>query len=858
MPEHLPVHATPPRVQYIATGDQAEFVYPFLVFHEGDVEVYLGDTLQESGFQVTGTGAEFGGTVRFDTSPPASTIVTLCRRLPVQRVTDFQESGALRAKVLNDELDYLTAALQQVDVDAQRSVRLHPADADARLTLPKKADRAGQTIAFDSNGDLITVAAGAVTAGGSGEPSWQSLDDVPAGTTNTHFTVTERAKLQSIDTGAEVNPPAVSAAERTAGTATELRSVSPSDISDMVRTHAPSPAVGSVFGRTGAVTATTGDYSLAQITETADAKIMTAAERTKLAGIDNAAQVNPPMVSAAEKTAATETAPRSFAPKDIKEIAEAHAGTGGGSGSTVYVSPADVGGGVAGDTPVAASSAAGLVPAGGSTGQALRKTSGGDYDYAWGDLPAAAGGLTAAYQSISDGSNSAVAAGAAAFRLRSADSALAITVAGGDATFGDNALFRIEPAGIAHDALSGVAATRHVDHALVAVNAGAGLTGGGDLTASRTLAVSFGGTGAADMAARADHVHAGLYAAASHSHSAADLTDEGDFYAKTRGGSLAESAGTVQLAGDSVSPGGSKYYGTDAAGAKGFFALPAGGGGGLANAFAQITDGVNTAAASGAGAFKLRSASNRLSVSVADNDATHGDHALFTLNEANISHDALAGFAASRHVDHAAVSITAGTGLAGGGSIDQSRSLSVNFAGGGTAPTAARSDHTHPLTVDVLHAIARATADSASIAAGATGFVPFNSLHYTRPGVAGYAATSGEITIPQAGDYEIGFDIYVRSDAASTKAMVDVRLQSDDGGSWSDLLTLSMPVFNTTATIALQRSAIPMHGYRLAQANANRKIRVAIIPATGWAAAVVCAESRLTVRKLDVPIPASV
>lgn len=50
-------------------------------------------------------------------------------------------------------------------------------------------------------------------------------------------------------------------------------------------TDFPAAPVQSVFSRTGTVTAAPGDYDAGQISETATAKIMTDAERTKLAGI---------------------------------------------------------------------------------------------------------------------------------------------------------------------------------------------------------------------------------------------------------------------------------------------------------------------------------------------------------------------------------------------------------------------------------------------------------------------------------------------------------------------------------------------------------------------------------------------
>ena len=65
-------------------------------------------------------------------------------------------------------------------------------------------------------------------------------------------------------------------------------------ISDQVgwKKIAQTNAVASVFGRTGTITASPGDYNAGQITETATGKIMTDAERTKLAGVATGATAN--------------------------------------------------------------------------------------------------------------------------------------------------------------------------------------------------------------------------------------------------------------------------------------------------------------------------------------------------------------------------------------------------------------------------------------------------------------------------------------------------------------------------------------------------------------------------------------
>jgi len=54
---------------------------------------------------------------------------------------------------------------------------------------------------------------------------------------------------------------------------------------------------------------------------------------------------------------------------------------------------------------------------------------------------------------------------------------------------GSNQLY-IKDSGIVHDSLSGFVANEHINHSSVSIIAGTGLTGGGDLTASRTISLS--------------------------------------------------------------------------------------------------------------------------------------------------------------------------------------------------------------------------------------------------------------------------------------------------------------------------------------------------------------------------------
>ena len=82
------------------------------------------------------------------------------------RTSDFQENGILRARTLNDELDYQVAALQEVkDVGRQRAPprplrsrrRHHPAAAPARANKLLGFDSAGAVTVFDRDGGALSL-----------------------------------------------------------------------------------------------------------------------------------------------------------------------------------------------------------------------------------------------------------------------------------------------------------------------------------------------------------------------------------------------------------------------------------------------------------------------------------------------------------------------------------------------------------------------------------------------------------------------------------------------------------------------------------------------------------------------------
>lgn len=154
MTEHIQINDVGSRVQYLADGIQSAFTFPFAIFKLADLEVWHDDVLQTSGYAVSGAGVSTGGVALFTVPPAAGTRITLRRRLIIARTTDYQSDGLIRAKTLNDELDYQVAALQQVAEDVERAVRRAPtALAAIDLTLPEPA--AGRSLKWNAGGTAL-------------------------------------------------------------------------------------------------------------------------------------------------------------------------------------------------------------------------------------------------------------------------------------------------------------------------------------------------------------------------------------------------------------------------------------------------------------------------------------------------------------------------------------------------------------------------------------------------------------------------------------------------------------------------------------------------------------------------------
>jgi hypothetical protein len=154
MSEHIQIGDVAPRIHYVADGTQTEFTFPFPIFQARDMRVLVDGLPRDFGFVVEGEGLSEGGVVRFLDPPPAGAQLALLRRLAIERVTDFQPNGLLRASTLNDELDQQVAALQEVREEVRGAVRVAESEPPGGLILPPRSARANRLMGFDSIGNV--------------------------------------------------------------------------------------------------------------------------------------------------------------------------------------------------------------------------------------------------------------------------------------------------------------------------------------------------------------------------------------------------------------------------------------------------------------------------------------------------------------------------------------------------------------------------------------------------------------------------------------------------------------------------------------------------------------------------------
>lgn len=141
------------RVQYSGSAGTGPYSFSFEILSNTDVSVYKNQTLLTLTTDYTVTiNANGTGSITLVSAATGSDTITIYGARAVERTSDFVTGGDLFANTLNNELDSLVIFTQQNKEEISRSLMAPVTDPTTiDLTLPKKTDRAGYVLSFNSS-----------------------------------------------------------------------------------------------------------------------------------------------------------------------------------------------------------------------------------------------------------------------------------------------------------------------------------------------------------------------------------------------------------------------------------------------------------------------------------------------------------------------------------------------------------------------------------------------------------------------------------------------------------------------------------------------------------------------------------
>lgn len=147
------------RNDYVASSGQTVFQYTFQTLAASDITVIAqGATLALNGdYTVSNVGVGGGGNITLTQGRATGDTVSIFLSMPIDRTTQYQNAGDFLASDVNGDMDKAYVALNQVQTKIDRSIGLKDKDASVDLKLPLKANRANKYVAFDSDGQLVTI-----------------------------------------------------------------------------------------------------------------------------------------------------------------------------------------------------------------------------------------------------------------------------------------------------------------------------------------------------------------------------------------------------------------------------------------------------------------------------------------------------------------------------------------------------------------------------------------------------------------------------------------------------------------------------------------------------------------------------
>ncbi len=146
-----------PFTSSVANGVTTVFPYNFMIADDDDMKVVVDDVVQTSGYTVTGIGNPAGGDVIFSVAPANGLKVLRYLDPLLKRETDYQQFGDFLADTVNLDFDKIWLALQAINQNFKRSLKL-PVDTTTDQAITEDAAaRTGKVVSFDSSGNMVLL-----------------------------------------------------------------------------------------------------------------------------------------------------------------------------------------------------------------------------------------------------------------------------------------------------------------------------------------------------------------------------------------------------------------------------------------------------------------------------------------------------------------------------------------------------------------------------------------------------------------------------------------------------------------------------------------------------------------------------
>jgi hypothetical protein len=196
----MTISSTTVRNSYSGDNSTTTFSYTFKIFADSDIQVIIRSTdgtetikTITTHYTVTGAGASGGGSVIFTSGniPTSTQTVVLRRNIPQTQAIDYIANDPFPAESHEEGLDRATMAIQQLQEEVTRSLKLSKTNTmtSTEFTVGASA-RANKILAFDANGEIsVTQELGTYRGNWATATSYNGRDLVKDTSTNNIFIV---------------------------------------------------------------------------------------------------------------------------------------------------------------------------------------------------------------------------------------------------------------------------------------------------------------------------------------------------------------------------------------------------------------------------------------------------------------------------------------------------------------------------------------------------------------------------------------------------------------------------------------------------------------------------------------------